>query len=201
VTQSTSPKILGIGLSKTGTTSLFAALHRLGYRSATNRHLQRVGLAGWFVGDFSPDYLAEWDAITDLPIGTYFHDLDRRYPGSKFILTTRDIDTWLDSARRQWLRRPPPQEGFKLRVRLATYGITGFDAERFRFVFQAHERNVRQYFRDRPGDLMVMNLAAGDGWPELCRFLGRPVPDEPFPNVQPGHVPGRAPAASGGAAP
>ena len=26
--------------------------------------------------------------------------LDRQYPGSKFILTVRDLDDWLDSRRR-----------------------------------------------------------------------------------------------------
>ncbi|MEX0852347.1 MAG: sulfotransferase family protein [Bauldia sp.] len=188
-------KVFGIGLSKTGTTSLFAALHRLGYRAATYRHLQALEVPGWLNGDFSMDYLTLWDAITDLPVATYFHDLDRRYPGSKFVLTCRDIDSWLDSANRHWLRRPMRDDGFGREVRLATYGIVGFDPARFRFVYQAHERNVRWHFRDRPDDLLVMNLAEGDGWPELCRFLGKEAPDEPFPHVQPGFDPKAADAA------
>ncbi|MFG0319446.1 MAG: sulfotransferase family protein [Planctomycetota bacterium JB042] len=200
------PKIFGIGLSKTGTTSLFAALHHLGYETATYRHLKRLKIKDWFEGDFAHDHLAPWEAVTDLPIGTFFHDLDRRYPGSKFVLTCREIESWLDSARRHWLRRPTRTKGFGRKVRLATYGIAGYDAERFRFVYQAHERNVRWYFRDRPDDLLVMNMGEGDGWPELCRFLGKDVPDEPFPHVQPGFDPDAddedvrdAPAAEGAA--
>jgi Sulfotransferase domain len=190
------PKIFGIGLSKTGTTSLFAALHRLGYRAATYRHMQRSGVPGWFAGDFSQDYLAEWQAVTDLPVGTYFHDLDRRYPGSKFILTCREIESWLDSMRRHWARRPSLPPGFTRDVRLATYGIVGFEPERMALVYRMHERNVRWYFRDRPGDLLIMNLANGDGWPKLCRFLGKEAPDEPFPHVQPGFDPEAAYAAN-----
>ena len=182
-------KVFGIGLSKTGTTSLYAALHRLAVRAATYRHLKAAGLRGWFVGDFSEDHLAPWDAVTDLPIATYFPDLDRRYPGSKFVLTVREIESWLDSARRHWSRRPNRTKGFGRKVRMATYGISGFDAGRFRHVYEAHERNVRWHFRDRPDDLLVMDLGAGDGWAELCRFLGRDAPDEPFPNVQPGFDP------------
>ena len=37
-------KIFGIGLSKTGTTSLWAALDLLGYRAATFRHMRELGL-------------------------------------------------------------------------------------------------------------------------------------------------------------
>jgi len=183
------PKVFGIGLSKTGTTSLFAALHRLGFRAATYRHMKRAKMSGWFDGDFSEDYLAKWDAVTDLPIATYFHDLDRRYPGSKFILTCREIESWLDSVRRHWAVQPIRRKGFGRKVRMATYGIAGFDAERFRFVYEAHERNVRWTFRDRPEDLLIMDLAAGDGWPELCAFLGHELPDESFPHVQPGFDP------------
>jgi len=181
------PKIFGIGLSKTGTTSLYAALQRLGYRAATYQHLRGAHPSGWFNGDFSVDYLTGWDAITDLPIGTYFPDLDRRYPGSKFILTCREIESWLASAERQWGRTAVQRDAFRQKVRLATYGILDFDRERFRFVYQVHERNVRWHFRERPGDLLVMNLGAGDGWPQLCPFLGaRAIPNEPFPNAQPG---------------
>lgn len=60
-------KGFGIGLSKTGTISLFAALALLGYRAA------------------------EHDVATDLPLAAFYPQLDERYPGSKFILTLRDM--------------------------------------------------------------------------------------------------------------
>ncbi len=72
-------------------------------------------------------------------------------------------------------------------MRLAVYGITGWSESRFAHLYDTHERNVRWYFRDRPEDLLVMNVFEGDGWEQLCRFLDRPVPDVPFPNVKPGY--------------
>ena len=92
-------KVFGIGLSKTGTTSLYAALDRLGFRSGTYRHLRALGLDAWFRGDFSGDPLGDYDALSDLPVGAFYRQLDRRYPGSKFILTHRDRESWLASCR------------------------------------------------------------------------------------------------------
>src|SRR5690349_17299315 len=113
--------IFGIGLSKTGTTSLFAALDVLGFRSGTYRHMRGLGLAEWFDGDFARDYFADFDALTDLPIATWFPQLDQRYPGSKFVLTVRDIGSWLESARKHF--SVPPASEFGRDIRLATYGI------------------------------------------------------------------------------
>jgi hypothetical protein len=177
--------IFGIGLSKTGTTSLFAALDQLGYRSGTYRHLRGLGLEEWFGGNFERDYLTEFDALTDLPLATFFPQLDARYPGSKFILTVREIGSWLESARKHFT--PPDATSFGRDVRLATYGITGYDELRFRYVYEAHVRNVTRHFRDRPQSLLIMNIVDGEGWSELCHFLGREIPVGPFPHVQPGH--------------
>jgi hypothetical protein len=177
--------IFGIGLSKTGTTSLFAALDRLGYRAGTYRHLRALGLQGWFSGDFRRDYLGDYDAVTDLPLAVYYAQLDKRYPGSKFILTVRDMDSWLESARQHFTR--VPGSDFGRDVRLVTYGVTGFDRERFRWVHEAHTRNVNWYFRDRPETLLTLDIIGGEGWTQLCSFLGDPAPSGPFPHVQPGY--------------
>jgi len=75
-------KVFGIGYSQTGTTSFYAALARPGYRSGAFRHRQRIGLKRWVPADFTPNYLTDFDAVTDLPIGRYFRELDARYPGS-----------------------------------------------------------------------------------------------------------------------
>jgi hypothetical protein len=62
------------------------------------------------------------------------------------------------------------------------YGCIHFSAERFRYVKELHEENVRRYFADRPDDLLVFDLAQADKWEPLCGFLGLPVPDEPYPH-------------------
>ncbi len=177
--------IFGIGLSKTGTTSLFAALDHLGYRAATYRHMRELRLEDWFRGNFETDYLREYDAATDLPLAAFYPELDERYPGSKFILTVREIHSWLESARKHFSR--PPASAFGREVRVVTYGMTGFDERRFRYVYETHLRDVRRYFRHRPRSLLTLDIIAGDGWEKLCPFLDRNVPEGAFPHVQPGH--------------
>ena len=177
--------IFGIGLSKTGTTSLFAALGMLGYRAATYRHFRSLGVEGWFQDDFGVDYLAGYDAATDLPLASYYPQLDSRYPGSLFILTVRDVESWLDSARRHFTNEPA--SAFGRDVRLVAYGISGFDESRFRFVYEAHLRNVTEYFRERRNSLLTLDIVGGEGWDKLCPFLGREIPDVAFPHAMPGY--------------
>ena len=177
--------IFGIGLSKTGTTSLFAALDLLGFRSATYRHMRALGLEEWFAGSFERDYLAGYDAATDLPLATFFPQLDHRFPGSKFVLTVRELDSWLESARTHF--SAPPASEFGTRVRLATYGTAGFDEVRFRYVHATHTRNVEWWFDHRTDALLVLDVVGGEGWERLCPFLGVDPPDIPFPHVPPGY--------------
>jgi Sulfotransferase domain len=185
--------IFGIGLPKTGTTSLYAALNYLGFEVITWRHMRELGLAAWRQGDFSPDYLDGFDGATDLPVGTYFRELDARYPGSRFILTERPLDGWLTSLGAQFRAAPNPGDPFRRDIRMATFGVSTFHEGRFRRAYQDHAAGVRAHFAARPEALLIQSYFAGDGWETLCAFLDRPVPDVPFPNVKPGHkaVPGK----------
>ena len=181
----TEPKIFGVGLSKTGTTSLYAALTILGYRAGTFRDMRKIKLTEWVKGDFSHDYLMDFDAVTDLPISFYFRELDARYPGSKFILTVRDVESWLVSIERQFTAKPDPKR-FSRDTRMIAYGFSVFNREAFARRFGDHNREVREHFHDRPDQLLVVDFFQGDGWEEICEFLGKPIPGEPFPNVKPG---------------
>ena len=42
---------------------------------------------------------------------------------------------------------------------------------------------VKEYFRNRPDDLLVMNICGGEGWEVLCLFLNKPIPSVPFPKL------------------
>ena len=39
-----------------------------------------------------------------------------------------------------------------------------------------HNREVREHFRDRPDDLLVIDLTRDGRWEPICEFLGHPVP-------------------------
>lgn len=162
-------KVFCIGLHKTGTTSLHRAFLRLGLRS---RH--------YFPDEVSLD---QFDCFSDLPIPLMYKELDRRSPGSKFILTTREKSAWLASCRRWFLQRPfadPPHVQSRLQE---CYGIETFDEEAFSRVYDNHHREVREYFRSRPNDLLEYSVVDGPHWEPLCHFLGLPVPKFPFPHA------------------
>lgn len=176
------PKVFGIGLSKTGTSSLAQALQRLGFRTK-----DCMGVTQYVAGDLSSidmDTVLAHDALTDTPIPSFYRELDQRFPGSKFILTVRDRDGWLQSCRKQFNERlAAKQTAAHNRLFEDLYGTDVFDEQRFVAGYERFVAGVTEYFKARPQDLLVMNVAAGDGWETLCPFLGRPVPDTPFPKA------------------
>lgn len=165
-------KVFCVGLGKTGTTSLKESLRLLGYRTI------RLPL--------------DWKGITDFDAAlpgvsaALFEDLDAAFPGSKFILTLRDVEGWLKSIERDMGRKVGVQrERSEERETLLKlkYGTAVFDADKFRKGFHDHEARVRQYFENRPDDLLVLNITTNAGWEPLCSFLGVPVPEVPYPFV------------------
>ena len=176
-----SGKIFCIGLNKTATSSLSAALRLLGYRTfhngsaETNRRVDRAHLEGvpllTYLGH-------QWDAYADVQaLNERFDVLDRQYPASKFILTTRDIDGWVASRERHVRMNQERAAAGEYDGDLLTVDRDGWVEER-----EAHEGAVRDYFTGRPDDLLVMDIVAGDGWDVLCPFLGVRVPRRrPFP--------------------
>jgi hypothetical protein len=57
-----------------------------------------------------------------------------------------------------------------------------FDADIARRRYLSHIQEIRDYFKDRPDDLLEICWENGDGWEKLANFLGKPVPQEPFPH-------------------
>ena len=175
-------KIFGIGLSKTGTTSLANALQILGYKTKDN-----MGVGKYATGDLSSvdlDVVDANDALTDTPIPSFYRELDARFPWSKFILTVRDSEGWLKSCKKQFTKRfAEVQTDAHKRLFLDLYGTDVFDDQRFANGYATFVDGVREYFKDRPHDLLTIDIAAGEGWEKLCPFLERPVPDLPFPKA------------------
>src|SRR6056297_2644862 len=97
-------KIFNIGFNKSGTTSLTEAMNILGYKSIhynkdnefiydlinNNRKNNKKLLDG----------LEGFDFFADFQGMKFYKELDKQYPGSKFILTIRELNSWLDSRER-----------------------------------------------------------------------------------------------------
>jgi hypothetical protein len=183
-------KVFCIGLNKTGTRSLHDALEILGLRglhwggpdpaAALQRGPEIRAAVERCLREGRPllEDIDEADAYSDiLALSTNFDVLDQQYPGSRFILTVRDVDDWIDSRRRHVEANVERKARGEYPGTFLTVDEAGWRAE-----MTEHHARVRAYFAERPDDLLVMDIATGDGWEPLCAFLGVPVPDRPFPS-------------------
>ena len=98
------PKVFAIGLNKTGTTSLHLAFEQLGLRSFHwgGRRAYHAVLHAQRDGERLLLPVGEgYDAYSDVETLSVRFDLaDLQYPGSRFVLTVRDVDDWVESRRR-----------------------------------------------------------------------------------------------------
>lgn len=177
-------KILGIGLSRTGTQSLWRAMEILGFRSLHDPR-DVVEIAGKC--DFANDITVSWQ----------FELLDKLFPGSKFIYTTREIESWLNSCEKHFnsaQRQQRLQEGYGndqvainaayLQSELAIYGQEQFDREVWRNAYIKHDDRVNRYFIDRQSDLLRLDVFTTPSevlWKTLMDFTT--VTAIPFPHL------------------
>ncbi len=124
------------------------------------------------------ELVPRFDAFQDNPWPVINKFLDDTYPESKFILTIRPAESWISSVIRYFGNEYTP-------MRKWIYGVGSPIGNEKIYIerFNKHNDEVREYFRGRGEAFLEMDLFQGDGWAELCDFLGHPVPDEPFPHL------------------
>lgn len=178
-------KVFGIGWAKTGTTTLGECLRILGY----NHQSQDLDLVFEYdKGNYEKIYeaVSRYDSFEDWPWILIYEKLDRKFPGSKFILTERESSSVLKSYTNMINQRW--QRGRILKVREIIYGFSSVIGNESVFMqkYLEHNKNVKKYFEDRPDDLLIINWSKGDGWGELCRFLDKKIPGNSFPHANKG---------------
>lgn len=178
-------KILGVGLSKTGTTSLHRALEILGCKSL---HYDRLRLNDVLDGSNpNPDFhrYDDVDAVTDIPTASFYDELLEAYPDCKCILTVRDEDDWWRSIEHHSnvhrKLNDPEMDPFRTQLRSYIYG--SIIAKEFLYRKRYREHNERVIRRIPPNQLLIMDVVAGDGWDVLCPYLGYDIPQLPFPHM------------------
>lgn len=174
-------KIFGIGLSRTGTTSLTKALEILGYKS---KHFPKIHAYRGKELKLNTKIIDKYRAFTDTPVARFYKELDKKYPGSKFILTIRDKKSWLKSCRKFFSKRDEtntPKRLLKLHKDL--YNTSSFNKKEFNKSYDKHINGVLSHFKKRNSDLLIIDITKGDGWEKLCPFLKKPYPSVPFPNL------------------
>jgi len=185
-------KIFGLGLGRTGTTSLVKALNILGIKTMhwpVDRQIEECLIKR--PETVKLHLLEEYDAITNEPMCSIYPILDRSYPNSKFILTVREKTSWLKSSKWWHEEAVPFRESlspgaewvrYGKVIHRYVYGIDGWDEKVFSEIYDRYYTEITNYFSDREKDLLVLNICAGDGWEKLCPFLELPIPNIAFPH-------------------
>ncbi|GJJ15807.1 hypothetical protein Clacol_010085 [Clathrus columnatus] len=203
------PKVICLGLGRTGTSSLREALKTLGFGPCHHmivilRNKDPKEIKTWTdLGQGSATLddirtlLKDYNSIQDYPAVIYFEELYKAYPDAKFILvcrkkTTREPAKWEASMKvtilpavKTFLERTPDPDPFLSCLR------EWFDIEMLGRYHRgklytdtqdeiiAHNQRVIQTI---PADkLLVYDVS--QGWEPLVNFLGVEKPDIPFPHV------------------
>lgn len=192
-------EVIGAGFGRTGTLSLKLALEKLGFEKCY--HMMEVGqnpdhVPVWQQATDGED--VDWDALyqgyrasVDWPACNFWEIQLRQYPDARVILTERDPDRWYDSVMNTIypgsLRARESDDPHQLAwvemvfelIWDGTFHGRVENREHAIDVYLAHNEYVKK--QAPPDRLLVFDPA--QGWEPLCRFLDRPVPDEPYPRV------------------
>lgn len=192
-------EVIGAGFGRTGTLSLKLALEQLGFDKCY--HMFEVFQ--------NPPHVEVWEQATqgepvdwralyegyratvDWPSCNFWEIQLREFPDAKVILSERDPDAWYDSVMNTIypssmkaresddpMVRRCAEMAFEL-IWDGTFHGRVEDREHAIDVYEAHIDYVKAH---APRDRLLV-FEAAQGWEPLCRFLGRPVPSEPYPRV------------------
>ncbi|CAM1501349.1 Fc.00g105110.m01.CDS01 [Cosmosporella sp. VM-42] len=193
----TRPKeVLSLGFYRTGSHSLKQALTILGYRDVIHSSAMTADVSKYF---------GPCEALTD--VTPFAEPLLRAYPKARVILVHRDFASWVESFQRTVVL--PSSEGLLAQLSgnlfepmlgihisqaawkmyMGLFGVCDLRKTRDRRIMRTgydyHYYNVRRIVP--PERLLELDLKDLT-WDPLCEFLGKEVPDVPFPRLNESRV-------------
>ncbi|GJJ12976.1 hypothetical protein Clacol_007223 [Clathrus columnatus] len=193
-------EVIGLGLGRTGTMSLWAALNILGFGPAYHPMQSPTEAEDWSAWaeiiegrDTSPEAFDEilrgYKSAVDSQVAVMFKEVYAAYPNAKFVLTVRDPSKWENSLKATVLKARELTDKNQVKPKMegkARWAKTYFDvyhkgrlATHAKEELEEHTENVKSTI---PADqLLVYDVK--EGWDRLAEFLGVPKPDIPFPHL------------------
>ncbi|GJJ08170.1 hypothetical protein Clacol_002378 [Clathrus columnatus] len=213
-------KVFGVGLGRTG------SLHRIGETRiwtllSSITRAERPGkmarmdqdpgstfLQGQTDPEFVGSVLKGFNSAVDTPVSFVADTLNKIYPDAKFILTTRDLDKWVESNMATLFN--PQAQSLLLPVfeRIQKRTLTDEDrnflasipnGQGLWFIAARSRPNMigKRPIEDLPEEFLnhtawikevipsekLLVFDVKEGWGPLVEFLGVPEPEEPFPRV------------------
>jgi hypothetical protein len=204
--------VIGAGFPRTGTSSMKAALERLGFGPC--HHMFDILSNPDRADLWAPAAVGEpldWERVfdgfrscQDWPASFFWRELAQAYPEAKVVLTVRDPHAWYRSMAMLIANGPGrvmpesvPKEAAaifqgmaRLQPLLDHISRSVFQNEAsFREGLPDEEEAVRAFHRhvntvkeSLPAERLLV-FDVREGWEPLCRFLETDVPSEPFPHL------------------
>ena len=184
-------RVVGAGLGRTGTHSLKLALERLlgvpcYHMIEVFTHPEHVPAWHAAAEGRMPNWeeiFAGYAAAVDWPASAFWPELSAAYPEALVVLSVRDPESWWRSASGTIFpaihSRDPESEWRKMiDAMFANRFLCDLeDREACIAAFERHNAQVRATVPPH----RLLEWRASEGWEPLCKALGAPVPDEPFP--------------------
>ena len=205
-------RVVGTGLSRTGTTTIRKVLEELGFGPCYNSSelfTRPRGIEFWDAleqkqnVDFD-EFFTNYKAIIGFPGYIFHQELKEKYPDAKVILSVRDPELWYDDISNTVFESGPSHvnQAYAEKVR----EFDPYLADCISRIHALQKRNLEDdYFEGRFADkdyavqryvqwteriiglydadeLLVYSVF--DGWEPICEFLDVPVPEnKPFPHL------------------
>src|ERR1043165_4691710 len=200
-------KVIGAGWGRTGTESLKKALEMLGYDKCYHmfeliKDGKRVEYWEQLHRGEKPDYdklFEGFQSCVDFPACMYYKEFMAQYPDAKVVLSYRDPESWWKSASNTILKPIPGAlhvvarfmglfnknlsyfpRIFKSVTAAAFDGMFQGKRDDKEFMLKLYNEWVEEVKRSVPPEKLLIHQAV-EGWEPLCKFLGVPVPGEPYP--------------------
>jgi len=148
--------------------------------------------------EFFDSLLGHVGATTDAPCNSFAEELLRFYPEAKVVLVERGVESWFGSwmgfcesaynpvlfwlSRLDpfWLGRIPSLGSAIVQIH-AGHSLTLSQARaRSKTAYKHYYRDIRDQLSSEPSRILEFKLE--QGWKPLCEFLGKEIPDVPFPH-------------------
>lgn len=194
-------KMIGAGFGRTGTISIKQAVEYLGYPCY---HMQEVMAA------YDRGHVEQWDAAVcgkdvdfkalfsgyeatvDFPACVFYRELMEVFPDALVLLSVRDPQRWWQSfskmlglvTKTRFLNFVPMFRKFSaMNIHMVDYVFGGSMDEEM--CIERYIRHIEEVKATVPAERLLV-YSVSEGWEPLCRFLGHPVPDVPFPHANAG---------------
>lgn len=161
-------KILVVGLPRTGTTSFCYLMLTLGFRVAHTA--------------YTKESFYQADVIADTPVYSDFEELDKIFPGSKFVFLERDLQEWIPSMaillKKIEAKLAATPDHFHPLFLTCMRKVFPEINDNFKLAesqlercYLSHQEKVKRYFSSRPEDLLCLDVSETGVEERIMEFL------------------------------